>query len=295
MDDFQSDPMLFRPPKLRRSLQFAVGLPLTAVVLLPTLFAPWIVWAPQGVDLHIANGVLRVTTGPAPFSRVRTIDLSSVTKVEETHVGKGHRVAGTALPGYCAGDYRYPDLGSVWVATDCSRDVVVLRLANAKPVLLTPPDRQAFLDALKSGREMHQTQSPPQTGVGWFAVKLLILLAPLTTLLLPVIFLVAPGRLRYHLEPGTLAVTTMLRTRRFAIAGATARPHRLKVGIKLWGTAAPGYYTGLFRADGANTKIYATSAKEGVLIKGADFRVFINPEKQVEFLEAYRSLGGAVD
>lgn len=295
MDDFASDPMLFRPPQLRRTLRLAIGLPLTAVVLLPTLFAVWVVWAPQGVDLRLANGVLRVTTGPAPFSRVRTIDLGSVTGVEETHLGKGQRVAGTALPGYCAGNYRYPDLGSVWVATDCSRDVVVLRLANAKPVLLTPPDRRAFLEALASGRDMHQVQRPPVTGVGFLAVKLLVLMAPLTALLIPVVFLVAPGRIRYHLEPGTLAVTTMLRTRRFAIASATARPHRPKVGIKLWGTAAPGYYTGLFRADGANTKIYATSAKEGVLIKGPDLRVFINPERQVEFLEAFRSMGGVVD
>jgi hypothetical protein len=110
-----------------------------------------------------------------------------------------------------------------------------------------------------------------------------------------VIFLVAPNRLRYHLEPGTLAVTTVLRTRRFAIKGATARACRPRVGIKLWGTAAPGYYTGLFRADGANTKLYATSAKEGLLIEGSDFRVFINPERQTEFLEAFPAVGGAVE
>lgn len=286
--------MLFRPPRQRRSLQLAIGLPLTAVVLLPTLFAVWVVWAPQGVDLRLANGVLRVTTGPAPFSRVRTIDLSSVTAVEETHLGKGRRVAGTALPGYCAGNYRYPELGSVWVATDCSRDVVVLRLANAKSVLLTPPDRQAFLDALKSGRDVHQVQRPPVTGVGFLAVKLLVLLAPLTALLIPVIFLVAPGRLQYRLEPGALAVVTVLRTRRYSIRGATARAHRPTVGIKLWGTAAPGYYTGLFRADGANTKLYATSVKEGVLIEGPDLRVFVNPERQAEFLEAFQTMGGVV-
>jgi len=286
--------MLFRPPQLRRTLRLAIGLPLTVVVLLPALFAVWVVWAPQGVDLRLTSGILWITTGPAPFSRVRTIDLSSVTAVEEIHLGKGRRVAGTALPGYCAGNYRYPDLGSVWVATDCSRDVVVLRLANAKPVLLTPPDRRAFLEALASGRDMHQVQRPPVTGVGFFAVKILVLLAPLTALLIPVVFLVAPDRLSYRLEPSALAVTTMLRTRHFAITGAIARPHRPRVGFKLWGTAAPGYYKGLFRADGANTKIYATSAKEGVLIKGQDFRVFINPEKQAEFLEAFRSMGGEV-
>ena len=166
---------------------------------------------------------------------------------------------------------------------------------DGKPVLLTPPDRQAFLEALAIGRDTHQVQSLPDPGVGWLAVKVLMLLVPLTALLIPAVFLIAPGRIRYHLEPGTLSVTTMLRNRRLSLTGATARAHQPRVGIKLWGTAAPGYYTGLFRADGANTKIYATSVKEGVLIEGPDIRVFINPERQAEFLEAYRSMGGVVD
>jgi hypothetical protein len=171
----------------------------------------------------------------------------------------------------------------------------MLRLVDGKPVLLTPPDRQAFLEALATGRDTHQVQSLPDPGVGWLAVKVLMLLVPLTAVLIPAVFLIAPGRIRYHLEPGTLSVTTMLRTRRLSLIGATARAHEPRVGIKLWGTAAPGYYTGLFRADGANTKIYATSVNEGVLIEGPDLRVFINPERQAEFLEAYRSMGGVVD
>ena len=58
MDVTQTDPMVFRPPRLRRGLQLAVGLPLSAVVLLPTLFAVWLVWAPHVVELEIADGRL---------------------------------------------------------------------------------------------------------------------------------------------------------------------------------------------------------------------------------------------
>jgi hypothetical protein len=292
MEPGDSDPLIFRPVRRLRTLQFAIGIPLSALVFLPTLFAVWVVWAPHTIELRIEDEVLHITTAPAPLKRVRSIDLASVTSVDQTHLGKGRRTAGTALPGYCAGNYRYPDLGNVWIATDCSRDVIVLRLSDDKPVLLTPPDRQAFLDALESRRDHYQAQSPPKASAGWFFVKLLVILVPFAALLIPVVFLVAPGRLRYRLEPGTLAVVTMLGTRRFDIGGATARPHRPSVGIRLWGTGAPGYYTGLFRADGVNTKLYTTSVEEGVLIEGTDFRVFINPARQTEFLAAFTSMGG---
>jgi hypothetical protein len=292
MESGDSEPLIFRPVRRLRTLQFAIGIPLSALVILPTLLAVWVVWAPHTIELRIEDEVLQITTAPAPLRRVRNIDLESIISVEETHLGKGRRTAGTALPGYCVGNYRYPELGNVWLATDCSRDVLVLRVADDKPVLLTPPDRSVFLDALETGRNHSQAQGPPKTGTWWFIVKLLVLLAPLASLLVPVVFLIAPARLRYRLEPGALAVLTMLGTRRFDINGATARAHWPSVGIKLWGTGAPGYCTGLFRADGQNTKLYTTSVEEGVLIEGPDFRVFINPARQSEFLAAFASMGG---
>ena len=294
MDPISTDPMVFRPPRRRRGLQLAIGLPLTAIVLLPTMFGAWLVWAPHDVELRIAAGVLHITTAPAPLRRVRSIDLSRITAAEEAYLGEGRRIAGTALPGYCVGFYRYPELGKVWIATDCSRDVLVLRLADDEPVLLTPPDRRTFVEAVESGRDHVQAQGPPETGAGWFLVKLLVLLAPVAALVIPAVFLFAPGQLRYRLEPGALVVVTMLGTRRFDIGGAVARPHQPKVGLRLWGTGAPGYYTGLYRADGANTKLYTTSVKQGVLIEGPDLRVFINPEREAEFLEAFAAMGGSV-
>jgi len=285
--------MLFRPPRLKRGLQLALGLPLSLVVVLPTLFAAWLVWAPHVVELTIDEGWLHVTTAPAPIARHHSFDLATITAVEDVHLGRGRRIAGTSLPGYCVGTFSYAETGRVWQATDCSHDVLVLRRAEDNPVVLTPPGRDRFLAALESGGGYHESQPPPDTGRGWFMIKLLVLLTPFLGILVPLIFFVAPGRLRYRVISGGLEVVTMLGTKRFATAGCTARPHRPRVGLRLWGTGAPGYYTGTYRVDGANTKIYTTSVKEGVLIEGPGVRVFINPENEPAFLHAMHTMGGA--
>jgi len=285
--------LVFRPPRRRRGLRLAVGLPLTALALLPTLFVVWLVWTPQVVELRVEKGWLHVKTAPAPISRHHAFDLTTVVAVEELRVGRGRRIAGTGLPGYCVGVFSYPEIGRVWQATDCSRDVLVLRRANANPVVLTPPDRDRFRSALAAGSGYHESQPPAETGSGWLMIKLMILLMPLLGMLIPVIFFVAPGRLLYRVVSGGLEVKTMLGTRRFITAGCTARPHRPQVGLRLWGTGAPGYYTGTYRVDGSNTKIYTTSVEEGVLIEGPGVRVFINPEDEQGFLDAIRTMGGA--
>jgi hypothetical protein len=292
---FDTDPMVFRPPRRRRGLQLAIGLPLSALVLIPALFAVWLVWSPHEVELRIDDGRLEIATAPAPLSRHLTVELAEITAVEETRLGRGSRTAGTALPGYCVGNFRYPELGGVWQATDCSRDVLVLRRLDDGPIVLTPPDRDRFRAALEAGGGYEARQPPPQTGPEWLVIKLLVLLAPLAGVLVPAVFLVAPNRLRYRVEPGVLAVTTMVGSRRFTTTGCVARPHRPKIGLRLWGTGAPGYYTGLYRVDGANTKVYTTSTEKGVLVEGTDLRVFVNPEDEAGFLDAMRTLGGATD
>jgi len=293
MTGAQSDPLVFRPPRLKRGLQTAIGLPLSAVVLLPTLFAVWLVWAPHVVELEIADGRLQVTTAPAPLSRHRTFDLESIIAVEKMDLGRGRRVAGTGLPGYCVGTFSYAEIGRVWQATDCSQPALVLRLANDGPIVLTPPDPDRFRAALDAGNGYHESQPPPNTGRSWFMIKLMVLFTPLLGVLVPLIFFIAPGRLHYRVVSGGLEVSTLLGTKRFPTAGCTARPHRPRVGMRLWGTGAPGYYTGTYRIDGANTKIYTTSVKAGVLIEGPGVRVFINPENETAFLEAIHTFGGA--
>lgn len=295
MTDTDRDPMVFRPPRLKRGLQLAIGLPLSLLLVLPTLFAAWLVWAPHVVELRVQEGRLHVTTAPAPIARHHTFDLATIVAVDEIHLSGGRRVAGTGLPGYCVGIFSYAEVGRVWQATDCSHDVLVLRRAEAGPVVLTPPDRNRFRAALQNGGGYHESQPPPETGRGWFAIKLMILLAPMFGILVPLIFFVAPGRLCYRVVSGGLEVSTLLGTKRFPTAGCTARSHRPKIGMRLWGTGAPGYYTGTYRVDGANTKLYTTSVKEGVLIEGPGVRVFINPENETAFLHAMHTFGGATE
>ncbi len=295
MEAVQTDPMVFHPPRLKRGLQLAVGLPLSLVILLPTLFSVWLVWAPHVVELRVDQDQLHINTAPAPISRHRTIDLTSVVAVEELHLDRGRRIAGTGLPGYCVGIFSYAEIGRVWQATDCSRDVLVLRRAADNPVVLTPPDRERFRAALQNGSGYHESQPPPETGRGWFMIKLMILLTPLLGMLVPLIFLVAPARLRYRVVSGGFEVTTIFGITRFATAGCTARHHRPRIGLRLWGTGAPGYYTGTYRVDGVNAKIYTTSVKEGILIEGPGTRVFINPENEAAFLDAIHTMGGATE
>ena len=285
--------MVFHPPRLNRGLQMAIGLPLSVVVLLPTLFAVWLVWTPHVAELEIVDGQLHVTTAPAPVSRHRTIDLASVVTVGEMDLGRGRRVAGTGLPGYCVGIFSYAEIGRVWQATDCSRTALVLRRTDDIPIVLTPPDPDRFRTALGEGSGYHESLPPPDTGRGWFMIKLMVLFAPLLGVLVPLIFFIAPGRLRYRVVSGGLEVSTMLGTKLFATAGCTARNHKPKVGMRLWGTGAPGYYTGTYRVDGVNTKLYTTSVKEGILIEGPGVRVLVNPEDVQGFLDAIRSMGGA--
>ena len=286
------DPMSFRPPRRRRGLQLAIGLPLTVVALVPTLYAAWLVWSPHVVKLAVGDGRLDITTGPSLLGGHRRVDLEAISSVEEVRLEGGRRVNGTALPGYCVGHFRYSNLGTVWQATDCSGDALLLRLGAGEPIVLTPPDRESFVAAFASGGSYVGEQPTPSTGAGWAAIKILIALLPLLGIVVPLVFFVAPNRLRYRVEPGELVVTTILGSRRFATRGAAVRPHRPQVGLRLWGTGAPGYYTGLFRVDGENTRVYATSVERGVLIEGDGLRIFVNPENETPFLEAMQTLGG---
>lgn len=124
------------------------------------------------------------------------------------------------------------------------------------------------------------------TGSRLAAGLLLAFLVPL--------LLLGPRRMRYHLRPGFLDVRTLFGSRSWATDGMRARRHRPRVTLRLMGTAAPGYYTGLFRADGVTTRIYATHLDEGILIESTH-RVFLSPADPTGFLAQLHAAGATIE
>lgn len=118
-------------------------------------------------------------------------------------------------------------------------------------------------------------------------------------LLLPGLFLaaymaIAPRRLRYRIEPGVLTVRTWLVTRTVTLFGAVARTHSPAIAVRLAGTALPGYYAGLFRANGKNLRIYATADRDGIEIE-SDRRVWVTPPDNAAFLAALQAAGARIE
>jgi hypothetical protein len=118
--------------------------------------------------------------------------------------------------------------------------------------------------------------------------RVVVLTLAALSLLVPAIFFLAPQRLRYRVRTSELVVSTMLRSRVFALDGVTAQKHRPDLGLKIWGSAFPGYYTGRFRLDGESTRVYATAKDEGVLLTGP-YRLFVTPRDVEGFLLALES------
>lgn len=283
-----------RPPRVRRGLQLALGLPLSALLLSIALLTAHLLWVPHRVHYAIARGVLTVTAGAPPFLNRHVVALDDITLAEAHDLVGGRRVAGTSLPGYCFGTFHYRQLGRVWQATDCGSRTVVLKVRGLdRPMVLSPTDREVFLTAVRERNEYRGGPAPAPPVQGWERLFLVLpLVALAVALMIPVIVVWGPTRLAYRISPDAVEVRRLLRTRRFPIAGCTARRHHPKVGIRLWGTAMPGYYTGLFRADTTATRIYATTLKDGVLIEGDRLRLFLSPEDPDAFLDALRERTG---
>ncbi|NWF99687.1 MAG: hypothetical protein HXY19_01925 [Thermoanaerobaculaceae bacterium] len=241
---------------------------------------------PQGVTVVLDRGV---------WVRERHFSREQVAGIEAVELPPGSKRVGTNLPGYCVGTFVYRGLGSVWQAGNCSRSAVLLRQhGEPERVVLTPQDRAEFLAAWAEGQSASfHPKAVPADGV-WLGLKLLVLLPLPALLVLPLLFLVAPAKLRYAVGGGWLEVRTVFGRRRVAVAGATARPIRPGRCFKVMGSAFPGYYTGSFRLDGVATKVYATSLREGVLVAGQQ-RVFVTPADGASFLAALSEQGASVD
>jgi hypothetical protein len=99
-----------------------------------------------------------------------------------------------------------------------------------------------------------------------------------------------PHRLRYEVAGSHLVVRTALLTKRFALAGRTARRTAVRGRIRLAGTGMPGYHAGLFLLDVGMARVYASRFDDGVLLEGRP-RIFVSPADPEALLAALRSRG----
>lgn len=283
-----------RPPVHKRTarLVLAIVFPLIAVVPLGALAAVLIGMSPA--RYVIASGKLVVESGDL-FAGRREVRLADLTESRAVTLRGGRRSAGTALPGYCGGRFTYPELGTVWQVTDCRASAVLLRAqGESLPIVLTPPDREAFLDHLRKGEDTSFTFPPPEMGPLRLVIGFAAAAGISTTVIVSVLLVIGPSRMRYRVGDGMFEVVTLFSRKRWPTAGARARGYTpVKLG-RIAGTAAPGYYTGLYRESGQSTRVYATEIDRVVLFEGPA-RVIVSPEDRVALLRALEEEGVEIE
>jgi len=282
---FAPAPVSFRSRWLRIGLGVALCIPL--------LIVSSLLWLPTVLSYEIVSDRLAIYARAGLISHSRTVFLATIDEARPVRLAAGGiRVAGTGMPGFCAGRFHYPQLGSVWQATSCVADVVMLRVRGEDRLfLVSPAERFAFMDALRS--RTPSTFPPASAGKWPLWWRLLLPLLGLLPIPILVLFLVGPARLGYRVDGGVLEVRTWLRRIRIPLQGARARRHHASRGWRLFGVRLPGYSAGWFRLDGKTTRVYATG-RDGVLIEGRQ-RLFVTPADSDAFLGALAEAGATVD
>lgn len=284
----------FLPPRSRTTVRYWLAGVLTVVAVPALAWVTLLLWAPTRVVYIVDGGRLEIRTRLAGLWSSKSIPLGAIQEVREVSLEGGSRRAGTTLPGYCQGRFAYPGLGTVWQATDCSRTALLLLAeGEARPVVVTPPDRVAFQASLRgggSGRLEVVLDTTRRSDAMLRVMRVVVLLMIPVMLAVPVLLVIAPQRLRYRLEPGVLVVQTWCSEKRFPLTGAVVTPGPAGRALKVAGSAAPGYYAGRFRVDGKSTRIYATTLKDGVLVEG-ETRVFVSPADPGGFMAALVTSG----
>lgn len=253
---------------------------------------------PGDIAIRVAGGELSVRAGSGPLGTSWTAALDDIAQARQQKVGPIRKRHGTNAPGYCAGSFTIEGIGRVRMASDCGHEVVVVTFrSGSEPIVVAPRDPEVFIAALSSRTEAMFESRQNREMSGRAALLLLRALAAGTIpfgLFLAAYFVISPRRLRYRIEPGLLIVRTWLVTRTVGLHGAVARPHSPAITLRLAGTALPGYYAGLFRADGQKLRIYATADRDGIAIE-SDRRVWVTPPDNTAFLEGLRAAGARVE
>ncbi len=282
----------FRPPRRRPVGRVVLGVTVTLLAGSAVLFSASLFWLPRTISYRVEGAELTVEARYSVITERRRVALADVENVEAVKLRGGRRKHGTAMPGFCVGTFSYDGLGTVWQATNCSPAALVVRARGLEvPVVVTPPDRRAFLAAMGGGGPLSVAPRPVPAGEGMAIIRWTLALAVAGLPLLLAFLFIAPGRLRYVVRAGELEVAGLVRRRRWPLAGVTVRRFRPPSAFRLMGTALPGYYIGLFRMGGATVRVAATHLEEGVLVEGRD-SVFLTPADVDGFLAALEQ-GGA--
>lgn len=284
----------FRPRHAPAAARIAVSVVILALLTVPLALAAGFARSGFAVSYTVSQGWLRVVTGDFIIGD-RSVALRDVTSARAVTLNGGRRTMGTYLPGFCAGRFTYPDLGTVWQATDCRRDVLMLDVRGMRePLLISPPDIAAFQETLARATPTRVSLPPANKSPVVEIVVATLALALVSALVTTAALVFGPGRMRYVIEDGELRVRTIFSRRTLSLDGARARVCRPTSKRRVMGTAIRGYYTGRFAIDGEPTRVYATDLDAGVLVEGAE-RLFLSPANPDGFLASLHAGGATVE
>lgn len=268
------------------ALLVVVAVPLTAIFV-TLLRTPRISYAISAGNLHI-----HASLGPRQDDKV--IPLARISEARPEWLHGGSLRFGSEKPGCCVGFFDYQRTGEVWQATDCSDEVVLLRASSeVTPVVIAPPDREAFIRALWANSSGVWEVSGHRTASWWLTLVTLLLLLVMVTAALVVVFFVAPARVFYLVRAGVLEVLWFGGSRQVRLTNCRAFKHWPILGQRLAGVRLPGYVVGSWLLDSMATSVAASSLDDGVIVEG-DGRVFLTPGDRDGFLAALAEAGVTV-
>lgn len=254
-------------------------LALTAPLLaLPLLFAlPAILKVPA---YHVSGGQITARSVAS-----RTV-IPAGTPVAEQAVRLTGKVVGSAAAGYTVGRFDTPQRNVVRMYSDGSHTTRALVFATRpEATILTPADPQALLRVWRSGGRGEFRPAQP-AGYDPFLLLFALLSVPLTA------FLFSRPQVTYTPGEDTLVVRTARSVTRLPRT-ATATLTCDGLGLRLFGTAMPGYYTGTFVTNGGNVQAAATTARpaQAVVVTHGERRYYLTPQDPHALAEWFTPAG----
>lgn len=263
------------------------------LLLLPAvggLFGSYVLVAPTTLAYHVDAERIVVDARLGLLDQGRVIERASIRAAEPVSLRGGRRTNGTAMAGYCQGSWRFDDVGAAWIATDCRADAVALR-TDAGTIVLSPPDREAFLAALDSTAAL-DVPLPPSPHPAWM-YALALALAALPIVLVP-LFARIFRPLRYRVESGELVVPRHFGELRVRLSGTPVRAGDLRGAVRMAGSGMPGFHLGAYRNREGAFHAAGTNRSTGIFVDGSR-RVYVTPDDRQGFVQALAEQGAVVE